>query len=512
LILAVALTLSSCCFSSCGPKKENYTSDVPATLKDAKALAKAGQVTVEVERVTKTAGGGGCGHSGLCLVFVPIMLYDAMFPEQWDVVTVKSGEAETFTGTYKTNGELIEGRLALPGGETKQVAWMQLDALNKRVLVEVARFRPGPDAGLIRTPTPLATQHDFVTDYRAALKDESKPDKRGALLRESLQWLDAEALPLVKERLADAAEPDAAKAAVMDLVCAVHTTAPSSLEAPLIVAVGDHPPPLTAIVLLGCADDDVRRGKLLALIAAAICTEEEPAVVSSVATTAADATAEKAELRTQVDKAVGACTKPDRRALYALLTHQPVEQAPVVALLTGRHTAITLSHLDFTIASHRAAYFEALGKGASTELLLGRLEQTHPLNGAELAEVARAASADHSFLSDSSMNATLLLELEKSRDAGVDVAPARKVLTAARDAAKPVNQPLQEIALFALGDRSRAGPAARGAEAPVSSHHRHKSRGSNFIWDALIRSGCTEPELKAFQARSDPKLVCAGWK
>lgn len=108
-LLFAGLVVSGCC-CNCGPKKESYVSDVPATMKAAKALEKPPKVTVTVERVTKTrTGGGACGHSPICIVLLPVLLYEAAFPEKYDVVSVKEDGKEIFGATYTTDGDLIHG-------------------------------------------------------------------------------------------------------------------------------------------------------------------------------------------------------------------------------------------------------------------------------------------------------------------------------------------------------------------------------------------------------------------
>src|SRR3954447_21516953 len=88
LPLAALLTLASGCNSCRGTKAVSYV-DAPTTLEAVRAKSHPPDVTVQVERITKTQSlGAGCGHSPACLIIVPILLAGALFPEQYDVATI----------------------------------------------------------------------------------------------------------------------------------------------------------------------------------------------------------------------------------------------------------------------------------------------------------------------------------------------------------------------------------------------------------------------------------------
>ena len=72
VLCLIALTLSNCCCGNCGSKPENFVSDAPATTAEALKRARPPDVTVEVERITRSSGGGGACHSAVCLIILQI--------------------------------------------------------------------------------------------------------------------------------------------------------------------------------------------------------------------------------------------------------------------------------------------------------------------------------------------------------------------------------------------------------------------------------------------------------
>jgi hypothetical protein len=479
------LTVSGCC-CECGPKKESFVSDVPATLHAAKAMASPGKVTVTVERQTKQKGSGGC-HSGACVLLLPFLLYDALFPEQYDVVTVREGQAEVFSGTYTTDGDLLHGTKQLGGGKAKEVIAMHLDALNRQVVVESARVDNG-----VRTPTPLQPQHDFLADYRGALAHETNDDKRGALWREQLQWLDAEAVPALTAALKDPSEPDRAKAAVLTKLCEAHGVEPSKHEAALLEAAGDSPGPFSALAELQCFPDGERHWPLFVRVLDGLCNEKTDGRVLELNVALVTEQYTHADEKPKILETAKRCPHAGRRALVEMQYKQPAERDGVAELLESPDIALVAGELDFNDPGQRAGYFDALATGKNADRLLNWLPA--PLSPDELTQLARAYTKGHLFFERDSLRATMLKQLQ-TRAKGIDAKPARAALEGARALAKGDDGPVIDTALLVLGDVSR-GPSVMKASAPFDGRHGTVSSPGEVMRYGLELSGCTEPELR----------------
>lgn len=498
LALALLLSLSACC---CGKKTENFVADAPTTLRAAKALAQPPHVTVEVQRITRHAGGGGSCHSAVCVLLLPILLYEAVFPEKYDVVTIQKDGVETFSGNYTTGGDLLTGVVRLDDGTQKEVRVMSLDALGKNTIVEAARTTPsGPDGGFVRVPTLLQSQHDFLADYRAALKGTTDEARRGALLTEAFTWLDDEASPLLTLALKDPAEPDAAKAQVMTAVCKVR--APQ--EQAFVAALGDTPGPFTALALLACEQTRGRRPALLATALTGGCALAQDDAFERFDRALNEALRADETLKPSAPT----CARADRAALFALRFGGPVDPQGLTALLKGPHALLGLNLVDLKIPERRAPFFAGLGTGQTTEQFLKRIPENDTLSPAELAELARAYTTDRFFASRDRERARVLSELAR-RSKGVDTGPARAVLTAHRDTLGKGDQPVFEVALLVLGDRTRLAAALKGAGAPYREGL--TSSPLDLVNYGLELAGCTSAEVKQYATTPSRGLTCAAW-
>ncbi len=510
-LLMIALTLSGCCCGSCGKKAENLVAEAPATIDDAKKRAKPPEVTVDVERITRGSGGGGACHSAVCLIILPVLLFEAIFPEKYDVVTVKDHGVEVFSGTYKTSGALLNGVVHLEGGERKEVLALTLHALDKALIVQTARVKPGPDGGTTRVPTSLQSQHDFIADYRKALEAEPDDDKRGALIAEALQWLDVEGLPLVVERLADPKEKDRARAPVVKEVCDVHPFTPSAHETAVLAAIAAHLGPDTALAAYPCAEDDTRRGVLVTALVTGTCTEIDATHVHRLQKAAMDLLRDKPQLKPAISATAKTCP-PAIAALFALQLNEPVDRAGLCELLRSAHVGTALPYVRLENAAQRGGYFDALASGEQTEKLLEALHDVK-LTPDELAQLTRAYVVDRSFFSRNPIRARVLHAM-KDHSQGVDSRPARAVAAAARDKASDGDKPVFEVALLVLGDSSRVAAASKGAERPMKEDQRGVHSDGALVNYGLTLSGCTEEELIAFVSKSGSQkgpLSCSGW-
>jgi hypothetical protein len=247
--------LNGCC---CGKslEKESYVK-VPLTLSDAKKLEKDG-VTVSVERKTRGSGGGGaCGHSPICIIFLPIMLYQAAFPEKWDEVVVKSKDGEVvLVGYYETDGALIHAQ-HLVDGEMHETRTIELKELGKKVYVDSARLVPESDGGVRREVLSLSSQHDFIGDERKLLASIKEPERRAKVINEARVQLEDEGMQFALERIRAVDESDETKAEVLHLACETESAGPLLDEAK------KNAGPWTKLRLVKCLSGDEKHEMLL---------------------------------------------------------------------------------------------------------------------------------------------------------------------------------------------------------------------------------------------------------
>ncbi len=259
LVLLLALTalgLSGCARCESKVEYESFVS-VPTELAAVEKLDDPPDVVVKIEKRAKPAGGGGgCGHSAVCVVIIPFVLADALFPEKLRIATVTEKGRDSYHGVFRENGQFVQA-LAFQDGVWKKVALLQLRELGRNLVVEVSRAPPDADGkpGQFE-PTSLQKQVDVLTGYQEKLASASEEDRRRRLLNEALLHVRAEALPLAKDHLLNPAETASVKAAVLAQVCADKDPIGSDDERAALMRELDArgPDPDTSVAALSCFD------------------------------------------------------------------------------------------------------------------------------------------------------------------------------------------------------------------------------------------------------------------
>lgn len=248
VLLAVAVLLAAPvggCLCKPEPKAESHV-DVPTKLKEIKKLHDPPDVVVKVKRHKRRQGASPC-HSAVCLVLVPFLVAEALFPEKYDVATVTRDGVQTFRGTFRTNGELIQASVR-EEDEVRVVKALLLRKLGRKVVVEVSRARVDAEGKpRDQKPVSIQSQVDLLGAYSRAMAREKKVEERAALLYEALRQLGDEAMKLALERLLAEREPQ--RAVLLQKICA--TSAVRRNAAAVLDLVKREGGPRSAGVVLG---------------------------------------------------------------------------------------------------------------------------------------------------------------------------------------------------------------------------------------------------------------------
>jgi hypothetical protein len=487
LVLLVLLVAHGCC---CGKslEKENLAK-VPLTLAQAKKLEKDG-ATVTVTRKTRSGGGGACGHSPLCLIFLPVMLYQAVFPEQWDEVVVTKDGVVTLVGSYETGGALIHAQ-HLVDGQMLETRNIELKELGKQVSVDSARLVALEDGGVRREPLPLSSQHDFIGEERQLLAREKDPHKRALAIEEARRLLEDEGFAFARERLAAADEDDQTKAEVLKLGC------DSPEFEPLIAEAQKHPGPWTKVRLVGCLTNEARDAMLLEVLQVACeaqtprdLMEEIDPLLSRQPTDAMRAAQAK-------------CAAGPHRALVALWLKVPLPQAELDALLASDLGFSAHPHLLPAEPLHRAAMVKLVLADSDTDRILARLVEAKTVLEPELLEPLAGWYVKPRGLFTTSPRAQVLSLFSfaaKAPDGAARTKPARLVLAKAKPEA------ILDAARVALGERERIAAAAAALRSPISQGS-PATENDLIAWGSL--AGCSREELILVAAKKKALPVCA---
>lgn len=349
------LGLHGCC---CGSPSTESVLAVPSTVAEARALHAPPAVTVRVERVTRTSG-GTCGGSPVCLILLPILVWEAAFPPQVDVIDIAESSGATVHGEWETDGDLLwaERREA---GVARAARLLDLPELGRRLVIEGARAPVNADgtAGEF-TATTVQSQLDLLAAYRAAL--EGRRGRHGELLTEALGALGIEVLPLLPEWLP---RPDEAEARlqVLTSICGGELAGDAlTLRLTALREVAPVAEPELSARGLTCALETPGSGEAPAFAASLlgpICTDASSARTDDVHQLALGTPGAQPLLLA----AAANCPSETRRTLIARAAGAPTEPHLVRTLVATDPDAAAriVPYLDPNEANDRAALFAHL--------------------------------------------------------------------------------------------------------------------------------------------------------
>ncbi|MCE9599962.1 MAG: hypothetical protein K8S54_18525 [Spirochaetia bacterium] len=528
-----ALALTACVFSglliliflvSCKRSGELKTFvDVPITLEQVKALEKTGAL-VQIERTEKSQGGGACGHSPVCLIVIPFVLLNSIFPERYDLVTVTEKGQITYSGMFTTKGEFIQARV-ISNNTARDIRRLDLEELNKQVVVEIASSKldangkPGE-----MNPTPILAQTHLDQEYSAAMQKASDSDK-SRLLIEATSWFGEESIPMLTTWLGSKEASPEFKSAVLNHTCEKmrndrkDVVANSAIQA---IGTPDHPKP--ALAILSCFDsDDARAEPYLKALVKLTCQggARNGNVPGEMISWNGKATQSPAFIKRRIARdakqEIEAC-KGSPGTLFLAALDLPVPETEILSVLRDSEYAEPMTqYLDSNIAAERAGLMHLIAKKEDATKSLKRLvNDDWVATPAELVAVAEQyAPTYHSVLasSDYGRRSTILDIFSFQKNAEARKA-ALRVFEAAASSADADKLPELRIAMVVLGQREFAVAAAHGLRSKEKHGNSGTGNASGLISYGLILSGCKVDEIAdayraAITARdSDRGVLC----
>jgi hypothetical protein len=231
---------------------------IPETLESAKAIGKKDGVVVDVKKgAAKPGSGGSCGHSPACLLIVPVVLYEAAFPDHYVDVTIVENGAVRVRAVYDDDGSFVSAAV-FRDGEAHHVSVLELACLERRIAVETSHATidaSGKEGD--PSPTRIESQASLLKDYAAKVA-AAGADGGGACAVEAIRVLGIDAVDLAKRTVAD--KSAGVSQAVLDAACS--ESAPlldESSRAELANAAALRPESQPGVAALACF---LRGGKL----------------------------------------------------------------------------------------------------------------------------------------------------------------------------------------------------------------------------------------------------------
>jgi hypothetical protein len=496
LLVLAALVVIGC--DSC-MKTESHV-DVPTKLDEVKKLHSPPDVVVDVKRKKRSAGGGACGHSPLCVIVLPIMAYDALFPKKWDEATVTEKGAVTYVASFETDGDFIESS-ETKNAKVRHFGRLDLKKLGKHVIVQVGEAPLGPDGKPGKAvKTPILPQVDLIQDYEAALAKEKDGDDRGELVIEATTWLGDEALSFLEKHTKDQSEPDEQRALIVTRLCTARQSKARDLA---LSGAGNSPGPTTALAGARCITQHqapvALGGPFAKALVARICKPD--AKLNEVVQVL---TSMPAGAKSSASADASACPDRDARTLARWAVGDTPKHEDLVALArsTGVLATAFLRLLTPRSDEHRGLLYTALDAKPTDP------EPVHVLSRNDSApSEGEMRTLVKSYLADSSVSqrAHLLRLFTLARAKKTSLAPSVSAMRAALSRTKEQREVLH-IALVVLGERQHAEAAAR----VLNNTARYKDRPStvSFGTDSLVgyglhAAGCTDEEVDAAYKRKD---------
>lgn len=444
---------------------ESFVS-VPTELDAVEELDDPPDVVVKVEKkAVHKGGGGGCGHSPICIIIIPFVLADALFPEKLRVATVTERGRETYHGVFRENGQFVQA-LAFQDGVWKKLALVQLPELGRNVVVEVERAPPDAEGkpGKFERSS-LQKQVDLLTGYRSALGQAGDGEKKRRLIREMLTHLHADALPLTRERLLDSGEGSGLKRDALELICSKKLPIGSAQERADLLKQLDATNPDVGVSIAALACFDATRpadaAAFTARVVDAACAEKDASRAEELTVKLLGWAEDKAALGSALEPFVARCAASERRMFLRFLFGFEVGKDELRALAgskdptTAGQVIRRLSNLD---PVHRAILLEQLERPeAPAKALLLALGQNGKDPDAE--EAKALAGAFIARGRDPELRAELLLRLGSTPED--QRAPAKQRLEQKLATASGEERAALAAGLVMLGDAEREATAAQ---------------------------------------------------
>lgn len=249
-LLTPARRLLPLCLAACWGSPPPGRDGVPDTLARVRALHDPPRIEVEEGEPEQARPLAPALHWG-----GPPPRLDPSIGDRRQVrVTVRRDGVPWIDGFWLGDGRL-RAMDQLEGGSIHRFQRITLPTLGEEAVVETDRA-PAPvgEDEAAFSPVLVLPQVDLLTPTREALTPDASAERRAALLIEAWEALEREAAPLLEERLADPAEPEATRTKVLATLCAesVWTHVPEGLDG-VIAASARAPTPAVADAALTCA-------------------------------------------------------------------------------------------------------------------------------------------------------------------------------------------------------------------------------------------------------------------
>lgn len=464
LLWFLALWLGGCARCASKVEFESFVT-VPTELDAVEKLDDPPDVVVKVEKkAVPKGGGGGCGHSAVCIIIIPFVLADALFPEKLRIASVNEKGRETYHGVFRENGQFVQA-LAFQDGVWKKIALIELPELRRNLVVEIAHASPdaeGKPGSFARSS--LQKQVDVLTGYRALLASPTDAATKARVVREMLAHAHVDALPVARERVLDGAESLEVKATALSEICSTKTPIGSAEERGKLMQELDEKSPdaATSAAALACFDPKQPEGAaaFTARIVDAACAEKD-------SNGAQDWTGKllawggDSGVRGAVESFVTRCADRERRLFLRLSLGFDLDKAELAELAASKDVTVAaavLSRLDNTNEAHRAILLSELERAdAPTTTILLALSKSSRLPDAAEAKALAGAFIVHG--KKPGLRAELLARLSSTPEP--ERAAARARLAQKLAGATGDERAALHASLAALGDEQHQAGAAR---------------------------------------------------
>lgn len=366
-----------CCCGGGQPVETQSLIAVPGTVAEARSLHDPPNVMVTVERITRPAGGGACA-APVCLVLLPVMAWEAIFPTEVDAVEIVERSGAKVHGEFEADGDLLWAERT-EDGVVSAARLLDLPELERRIVVEGARALVGPDGtpGAYQ-PVTIQSQVDLIGAYDEQLERREVDQGHDALLSEAYGALRVESLPLLAEWLPKVGE-SAARSLLLARACTEGGVQGDDLllRKAVLSAVGPRVSHTDAGDGLVCA---VRTPTLelqhVGAFATALVQSACEGGAPEIADVILEAVAEEPAVIPKLRLALDACPNADRQAVLSRLWGDPADQAVLERVVQVDEGAAMLLTpvLDARIDGDRALLLQQLDRLSLRDRALSRLE------------------------------------------------------------------------------------------------------------------------------------------